>query len=176
MDLHDFEGQGMYFDEPIPASVKALLDEAAQRYETGQAELPLLRAYFIAPRSLMVLVGLYRFYYYQHRLDDALVVAERALKVVGERLDLPRDWRALNEQFLGSAVLQSMGLARFYLLVLKGAGYLCLRRGRSAEGLEMLQKVAELDVADRLGAAALLRAIAPFVVERESEERIAVAQ
>jgi tetratricopeptide (TPR) repeat protein len=176
MDLHDFEGQGLYFDEPIPETVQELLDEAAQRYGEGEAELPLLRAYFAAPRSLMVLVGLYRFYYYQHRLDDALVVAERALKVTGERVGFPLDWRALDERCLGGAVLQSMGLVRFYLLALKGAGYLSLRRGRVREGLEMLRKVAELDVADRLGAAALLRAVTPFAVEDEPEQRIAVGQ
>lgn len=176
MDLHDFECQCLYFDEPISAEVKVLLDEAADNYERGEAELPLLRAYFLAPRSLMVLVGLYRFYYYQRRFDAALVVAERALKIVGKRVNFPRDWRALNEQFLGGAVLHSMGLVRFYLLALKGAGYLCLRQGRSREGLEMLGKVAELDVADRLGAGALLKAVKQFVVDNETEDRVAVGQ
>jgi hypothetical protein len=176
MDLHDFEGEGLYFDEPIPAAVQGLLDEAAESYAEGEAELPLLRAYFAAPRSLMVLVGLYRFFYYQHRLDDALVVAERALQVAGERVGFPKDWRDMNEQFLGGAVLQSMGLVRFYLLALKGAGYLCLRKGRGREGLEMLRKVAELDVADRLGAGALLKAVTPFLLDGDSEERLAVGQ
>ena len=44
----------------------------------------------------------------------------------------------------------SMGLLRFYLLSLKGAGYLNLRLGRVNEGLEILQKLSEVDPHDRL--------------------------
>jgi len=44
---------------------------------------------------------------------------------------------------------------RFYLHALKGAGYLLLRLGQTKQGLVRLDKVAELDPKDRIGAAAL---------------------
>jgi tetratricopeptide (TPR) repeat protein len=156
VDLLDFEGQDLYFDEALSIQAEQLLDEAAKRYESGDAELPLLQAYFHAPEHLTVLVGLYRFYYYQHRYHDALVVAARAMGVSGDRLSFPPDWRLLSSSDMGLGAIKSMGLLRFYLLTLKAAGYLNLRLDRLEEGQAMLKKVIELDPHDRLGAKALL--------------------
>ena len=118
-----------------------------------------MRAYFLEPEHPMVLVALYRFYYYQHRLSDSLLVAERVLRVIGKRLELPEDWRDLSELSLGSGVMISMTMVRFYMLALKGAGYLELRIGDHLSALERLEKVAELDSKDRLGAQALLEVV-----------------
>ena len=49
MDLLDFEAQGLYFDVPDAAGVKEMIAAAAENYATGEAELPLLKAYFLAP-------------------------------------------------------------------------------------------------------------------------------
>ena len=73
MDLLDFEAQGLYFDTKDAPEVEQMISTAAENYADGSAELPLLRAYFLAPTSLNVLVALNRFYYYQHRLEDAEV-------------------------------------------------------------------------------------------------------
>ena len=94
-DLLAFEDAQLYFDEPQSAAIDALLGEAAAEYGRPAAEHALMRAYFLAPRQLAVLVALYRYYYYQHRLEDALLVAERAMDVAGERLALVNDWRGL---------------------------------------------------------------------------------
>lgn len=156
MDLLDFDGQGLYFDEPLAEEVEGLLAEAAEGYGNGTAEAPLLRAYFLASDNLTVLVALYRFYYYQHRLSDALLVARRALAASGSRLGLPERWERVGVYDLGFAAIQSMGMVRFYLLALKGAGYLSLRIGDMSAGAAMLGKVAELDPKDSMGAVALL--------------------
>ncbi|GBE11222.1 hypothetical protein BMS3Bbin12_00277 [bacterium BMS3Bbin12] len=156
MDLLDFDGKGLYFDEPLPEQVGRLLTEAARAYGGGAAEIRLLRAHALAPDSLTVLVALYRFHYYQHRPADALKVARKALEVSGARLNLPASWRQVGVYDLGRAAIQSMGIVRFYLLALKGAGYLSLRMGDMAEGIAMLGKVCELDPKNRMGAAALL--------------------
>lgn len=163
MDLLDFEGQELYFDEAATQEVESLLQQAADAYGAGNAEAPLLRAYFLMPDNLSVLVGLYRYYYYQRRMEDTLRVAERAMAVAAARLGLPYDWRQLNSGYLGSAALRSMGLLRFYLLALKGAGYVSLRLGETDEGVEMLKKVSELDAHDRLGAQALLETVSATV-------------
>ena len=155
MDLLDFEGQAMYFDEPMPEGVPELIAKAAEEYAEGTAEQPLLQAYFYAPKSLTVLVALYRFYYYQHRLTDAILVAERAIDEACYLMGINKQWKDIVETDLGAAVLQSMGLVRFFLMALKGAGYLSLRLGRFEDGANMLGKVVSLDPKDYLHARSL---------------------
>lgn len=156
MDLHDFDTTSLYFDDPCPPQVDALLAAAAEAYASGEGELPLLQAYFLAPDQLMVLVGLYRYYFYQHRLADADVVAQRAMAVAGERLGFPADWRYLDTLGLGAGIRQSMGLARFWLMSLKARAVLALRDGRLDQAGAMLGKLRELDEMDRLGVKPLI--------------------
>ncbi|MCG7955162.1 MAG: hypothetical protein JAY91_06540 [Candidatus Thiodiazotropha endolucinida] len=92
-------------------------------------------------------------------MPEALIVAERVLTVIGKRLEFPTDWRDLSEGRLGSGVMISMTLIRFYMLALKGSGFLELRLGNYESALERLEKVAELDSKDRLGAQALLEVV-----------------
>lgn len=160
MDLQDFNGEMLYFDQPEPPRIGELLLAASQHYGLGQAEGFLLEAYAIAPQNLSVLVGLYRFYYYQHRYADALRIADLAMNVVAPQIEFPEHWSELNMNSLGLGVLHSMALVRFYLLALKGAGYLNLRIGQFETGLRMLQKVRSLDEADRLGTKVLLDVLA----------------
>ncbi len=167
IDLLEFDSEELYFDEPIDPEARRCLDQASEQYGTEQAEEALMRAYFLEPEHPMVLVALYRFYYYQHRLQDSLRVAERVLKVIGKRLEFPEDWRDLTEMRLGSGVMISMILIRFYMLALKGAGYLELRLGDYPSALARLEKVAELDAKDRLGAQALLEVVRE-ALEREA--------
>ena len=155
-DLLAFEDTQLYFDEPPQPGTEELLAEAAALYGQPAAEHALLRAYFLAPRQLGVLVALYRYYYYQHRLDDTLLVAERAMDVAGERLGMVCEWRGLRPVAIGEAALRSIGLLRFYLLALKASAVVLLRMGRLEEGRSRLAKVVELDPQDRLGAAALM--------------------
>lgn len=156
MDLLDFDQTELYFDEPITDEVRLLVEMAAANYGNEEAELMLLRANFMAPQHLLVLVALYRYYFYQHRLEDALLVAESTLAVAGRRLEFPDTWQFLREANVGAGVLRSMGLVRFYLMVLKAAGYIHLRLGNLNTGKAMLEKLVELDSHDRIGGKALL--------------------
>ena len=63
----------------------------------------------------------------------------------------------MDERRIGGGVLISMTLVRFYMLALKGAGYIELRLARFQAAIARLEKVAELDSNDRLGARALLK-------------------
>ena len=114
-----YKGPGLFSKEAL-----ALIAEASAGYASGEGELPLLRAYFLAPEQLVVLVGMYRYYFYQHRLGDADQVARRAMAVAGERLDFPADWRRLDARGLGAGIRHSMGLARFWLMSLKARAIL----------------------------------------------------
>jgi hypothetical protein len=144
---------------------------AAANYGNEDAELMLLRANFIAPQHLVVLVAMYRYYFYQHRLEDALLVAESTLAVVGRRLEFPDTWRHLREANVGEGVMRSMGLVRFYLMILKAAGYIHLRLGELSEGKAMLEKLVELDSHDRIGGKALLDVLHQSIINETNAER-----
>lgn len=169
MDLLDFDQPNLYFDEPVPDGIDQLIAEAGRNYGEETAEALLLRAYFLAPEALVVLVALYRYYFYQHRLEDALIVADRAMAIVARRLELPDAWQRITIDHVGHAVLRSMGLLRFYLHVLKAAGYINLRLERFQTGKAMLEKLVELDSHDRLGAKALLEVVVAAVAARIEE-------
>lgn len=159
MDLLDVDAGGLYFQMAMPEGVEDLIKMAANDYGRIDAECYLLKAYFIAPTNLTVLVAMYRYYYYQHKLEDALRVAERAMEISGRQLNMPDDWRELSEVCLGRGVIRSINFLRFYLLAIKGAGYLKLRLHRIDEGIAMLKKVTMLDPHDRLGARGLLEVV-----------------
>jgi hypothetical protein len=166
MDLMDFDQTTLYFDEPIGEEVERLIAWAADCYGSDEAEVMLLRASAIAPEQLMVLVAQYRYYFYQHRLEDALLVAGRAMDVAGRRLDFPDSW--VNLHTVGAGVMRSMGLVRFYLMVLKAAGYINLRLGRNETGMAMLEKLLELDSHDRMGGRALLDVVRTEFLQRSA--------
>ncbi len=95
MDLLDFEAKDLYFEREDPQEVQELIKFASERYASGEAELPLLKAYLRAPESLNVLVALNRFYYYQHRLQEALLVSEKALAIIRSGIDFPENWQTV---------------------------------------------------------------------------------
>jgi hypothetical protein len=167
MDLQDFAAELLYFDLQTSSAIKHWLQLASEHYADGGAEQYLQLAYAEEPQNLSVLVALYRFQYYQHRHAEALHTAYLAMNVAAESIGFPGHWRQLTLDHLGHGVLQSYTMVRFYLMALKGAGYLNLRLGELAEGVEMLNKVIELDCNDRLGAKVLLRSIGPTEVKTQ---------
>jgi len=155
MDLLAYEAGVMYFTEPLDAKADALIHKASETYGEPQAEAYLREAEQIAPEHLTVMVALYRYHFYRHQHDAALSVAADVLAIVAHRLNIANDWRDVKRIDLHNAAMQSTELVRFYLHALKGAGYLLLRIGQAKQGLARLDKVAELDPKDRIGAAAL---------------------
>jgi tetratricopeptide (TPR) repeat protein len=170
MDLLDFDGEAMYFDHAPSPRVAALIAHAAEHYGDAAAEHSLMQAYFREPEHLTVLVALYRYFYYQHRYADALLVADRAIALVAEQLAVDRDWRCLSRDDLAQAGAVSMSLTRFLLLALKGAGYLELRLGEAVSALERFEKLVELDTNDRLGMAELVSLARGKVTEERVSE------
>jgi len=165
MDLLDFEAQGLYFEEPDVAGVKAMIASAAENYATGKAELPLLQAYFLAPESLNVLVALNRFYYYQHRLEEALQATLKALAIIRPLIDFPEDWRDLQLNHVNEAPADLLTQVRLYLFTLKAIGFLNMRLNNLEVSQSIFEKLAALDSKDRIGAKGLLE----LVIKRKSE-------
>lgn len=160
LDLLELGDDDLYFDESCSPEVEFLIGEASRHYGENEAEQYLLRAYFLAPEQLSVLVALYRYYFYQHRLGDSFIVAERVLEVTARRLNLVGGWSSIGPVSLGEAVMRSMGLLRFHLLALKGSAVILLRLGHLDEAKRRLSKIAEVDERDALGVVPLLEVIA----------------
>jgi tetratricopeptide (TPR) repeat protein len=166
MDLLDFDAQGLYFEEPDVAGVKEMIATAAENYATGEAELPLLKAYFLAPESLNVLVALNRFYYYQHRLEDALYATLKAMAVIRPLIDFPDDWRDLQQSHINDAPADLLTQVRLYLFTLKAIGFLNMRLNKLDMSQSIFEKLVGLDSKDRIGAKGLLE----LVIKRKGED------
>jgi len=156
MDLLDFEAEGLYFEQADVAGVKELIAQAAEDYSNGEAEFPLLRAYFLAPESLNVLVALNRFYYYQHRLEDALLATYKALAVIRASIDFPEDWQDLQQQHIDDTPSQLLTQVRLYLFTLKAVGFLNMRLHHLELSQQIFEKLVSVDNKNRIGAQALL--------------------
>ncbi len=167
MDLLDFEAQGLYFEEPDVAGVKELIAEAAENYSGGDAELPLLRAYFKAPESLNVLVALNRFYYYQHRLEEALGATVKALAVIRPLVSFPENWRDLQQSHLTETPAALLTQVRLYLFTLKAIGFINMRLENLDISRDIFEKLVELDSKDRIGAQGLLE----LVIKRKADNQ-----
>jgi tetratricopeptide (TPR) repeat protein len=154
MDLLDFEAEGLYFEQADVAGVKELIAQAAEDYSNGHAEFPLLRAYFLAPESLNVLVALNRFYYYQHRLEDALSATYKALAVIRAGIDFPEHWQDLQQRHIDNA--PNLTQVRLYLFTLKAVGFLNMRLRRLELSEQIFEKLISLDSKNRIGAQALM--------------------
>ena len=179
MDLLDFTDCHLYFEDALPPAAERLIAQAAQDYGSPAAEVALLRAHLLAPEHLAVLVSLYRYYFYQHRLEDVLVVAAHAMRIAARHLGIPADWQQIDDARLAKAAATSFGLLRFYLLALKAESVVLLRLGRIAESRARLGKLAALDSRDQLGAAKLLEVVDEFQAghgpAEESPPTLAVA-
>jgi len=165
MDLLDFEAQGLYFEQPDIAGVKELIATAAENYASGDAELSLLKAYFLAPESLNVLVALNRFYYYQHRLEEALSATTKALVTIRPTTGFPEDWRELQPNYISDAPAESLTQIRLYLFTLKAVGFLNMRLENLDLSQAIFEKLVELDSKDRIGAQGLL----DLVIKRKTD-------
>lgn len=169
MDLQDFESQQLYFDKPNSEAVDRWILEASKVYAEGKAEPLLLKAFAKEPDNLTVLVALYRFYYYQHRYEEAINIAYRAMAVTAPMIAFPENWSEIRQDHLAMGVMRSFTMVRFYLLALKGCAYLHLRLNRIETGVKMLNKVIAMDSKDRLGARALLLAMGPASITGTNE-------
>lgn len=128
-------------------------------YGSGEAELPLLQAYLRAPQSLNVLVALNRFYYYQHRLTEALMISEKALHLIRQNINFPNDWQQVERSHISDAPKESLTRIRLYLFTLKSIGFLNMRLENLELSRAIFEKLISLDDKDRIGVQGLLEVL-----------------
>ena len=159
MDLLEFDTTDLYFEQVDLPEVQDLIRVASELYGSGEAELPLLQAYLRAPESLNVLVALNRFYYYQHRLTEALMISEKALNLIRQNIDFPNDWQQLERTHITDAPKESLTRIRLYLFTLKSIGFLNMRLENLELSRGIFEKLIALDEKDRIGAKGLLEVL-----------------
>jgi len=115
---------------------------------------------------LNVLVALNRFYYYQHRLDDALIATLKALAVIRTMIDFPEDWRDLQASHINEAPAATLTQVRLYLFTLKAVGFLNMRLNNLDLSQSIFEKLTGLDSKNRIGAQGLLE----LVIKRKDED------
>jgi len=140
----------------LPSAAERHLREAGTAYHRDDiAESHLLAALGAAPDHPVVLIGLYRFYFYKGRLTEALGVAAKCLAKASSELGLADDWRkvARSDADFGSF---SAVPPRFFMFTLKGYAYLQMRLGAVDEGRAAVRKLLDLDPSDKVNAGLLL--------------------
>lgn len=143
----------------LPEEAERHLRLAGLAYHRDEEALAHLEAAWrAAPGHAAVYIGRYRFYFYKNRLREALAVARDCLKKAALDLGLSENWR---EAKAGDADFGSFDaiLPRFFLFTLKGYGYLQMRLGDLEEGRAAVEKLLELDPADKLGGKVLLNVL-----------------
>lgn len=122
------------------------------------AEEHLEQARAIAPLHAAVLIARYRFYFYKGRLVEALAVAEECLVKAADDNGISSDWREVKQLDAEFGSYEAI-LPRFYLFTLKGYAYLNMRLGNRDEGRAAINKLLELDPADKMGGKVLLNVL-----------------
>ena len=92
----------------LPDEARAALTEAgALWHDEAAAEAKVKKALALAPDALAARIGAYKFYFYRHRLAEALPHALSCVAFATAALGLPEDWRQIQPQdaaFVGTAV------------------------------------------------------------------------
>lgn len=144
------------YGENLSPDAGHCLRMAAESYDNEtEAERYLHEALALAPQHAAVYIAFYRFYFYRNRVRQALPYAELCLGLAARELQLDSDWRRVRREDASFGDFAAF-LPRFFLFSLKAYGYLKLRLDELEEGRLAVEKVMELDPADRVGAAVLL--------------------
>ncbi len=134
------------------------LREAASAYaDAVRAEGLLREAQALDPQCLPVYFALYKFYFYKRRLADAESATLSGLAAAASQAGFSSDWTALSPESARWAAVD--GPQHFYLFSLKALAFIRLRLGRPGEARALLDKLAELDPQDSVGAS-VIRALA----------------
>ncbi|MEW6682486.1 MAG: hypothetical protein AB1451_06135 [Nitrospirota bacterium] len=145
----------VYYGGDLPREAERCLHLAALSYRQEElAERYLYEALGLAPDHIAVYIGMYKFYFYKGRLEEALGCALRCLEKATVEGGLSPDWRQVKPS---DAAFDGFNTApRFYLFTLKAYGYIQMRLGNFEAGRAAITKVMELDPGDKMGGSILL--------------------
>jgi len=130
-------------DELWPQTERALREAGRAWHDAERAESFLAMAADLQPELRAVLIAHYRYFFYRHRFDEALVYGAHLLAQSALRLDLPPRWQDTKAAHLAGAEPEAE--RRFWMFTLQACGYLLVRCGAREPGRSMLAHLADLD-------------------------------
>lgn len=140
----------------LPPEAEQHLRLAGQNYHRDEVALEHLQAAWdIAPGHAAVYIGKYRFYFYKNRLVEALEIAKECLVKAALDNGMSPNWRDAKLTDANFSSFEAI-VPRFFLFTLKGYAYLQMRLGDLEEGRAAVEKLLELDPADKLGGKVLM--------------------
>lgn len=141
-----------------PPAVRALLTQAAAAQgDVNRAESLLWTARALDPDCLATCFALYKFYFSKGQLARAESAARLALRTAARRGGFDADWTLADPHTADWT--DTHGAAHFYLFSLKALAFIRLRMGFPVESTAILDKLAEIDPRDQVGAE-VIRALA----------------
>ncbi len=162
--------QRRYYGGDLPAEAERALHAVGLCWEDDvAAEAHIKHALALAPDHLATHYGAYKFYYYRRRLNDCLPHVEAWVKEGIKRNNLPQDWREVRSCHANFTDFD--GDPRLFLFSMRALGWLLAKMRRFEEGRAILNKVAELDPRDHMGARRLLAIIDGGGEEDDAPER-----
>jgi len=155
----------------LPAGVADVVAQAIalRGTEPDRAEMLMWKAQAADPTSLEMYVGLAKFYLHAGRLKQSRIALDLGYGEASRQGRISGDWRDLTAEELRLAG----DVGRKALLFMKGRAFIRLRQGHVEESWALLDRLAELDPDDGVGAEtirALARACGPE--EGEQAERL----
>ncbi|MGK7926466.1 MAG: hypothetical protein AB4290_14705 [Spirulina sp.] len=130
-----------WFD--VSEEVKRLLILASENWENSKlSEHYMNEALQRAGDNLEVLVGAYRFFFYQHNPAIALNIAEKVMGIVRDKENLPSEWCDLEPILARQKEEENL---RLYLNAYAAKGYIMAKLGRVEEAKLITERVKNLD-------------------------------
>lgn len=157
MKAAGFFEERVLFSPNLPPEVNQLLQMAvaASHSEKPLAEKLFKQAQQLDRSCLQTYFALYKFYFYQGRLQEAEREVIAALEEASHQGCFPGDYRQLAR--LDSRDMYASDVALFYLYSLKALAFIKLRQQQTAEARAILAVMAIIDPEDRSGASVIMQ-------------------
>jgi hypothetical protein len=158
MNLLSVLEERVLFSPYIPDDVNQLLQAAvvANHVDRERAEQLFKQAQQLDDTCLQTHFALYKFYFYQGRLQEAEREVLAGLQAAALQGDFPGDYMQLAES-KGKWDMYASEITLFYLYTLKALAFIKLRRQQEAEADSILMLLRELDPEDRSGASVIMQ-------------------
>lgn len=165
MNAVAFAEERVLFSPNIPAEVNTLLQTAvaASRSNQSRAESLFLEAKSLDATCLQTYFALYKFYFYQKRLEEAEREVLAGLEEASKQGGFPNDFRQI-AQGLSQWNLYASEAGLFYLYTLKALAFIKLRQGYNIDAKLILEHMEILDPKDMSGVS-VIRDLAQGMVD-----------
>ncbi|QSR89480.1 hypothetical protein IT6_04160 [Methylacidiphilum caldifontis] len=141
-----------YWGQLDPEAVEELKQASFSYPDKRKVLYHLNRAFEKSASHMTVLIGMYRFYFYQSDLVKSLYWGKLCVAETAKKLGISQSWEELTEEHKQKLKKEESPLIDLYLRALHAVGYLLGRLGQKDEALKILNVLSEIDTSKQLGA------------------------